>query len=63
MEAVRVLVSSTNSVRGTNNRLCQVAAETLGIPYECADIAQADTTIVPNSGPTVLTNGLWSSET
>jgi len=51
--SVRVLVSSTEFGQGTNTVLCQVAAETLGIPYECADIAQADTTIVPNSGPTV----------
>src|SRR5258708_11215729 len=51
--SVRILVSSTEFGQGTNTVLCQVAAETLGIPYECVDIAQADTTIVPNSGPTV----------
>jgi CO/xanthine dehydrogenase Mo-binding subunit len=50
---VRVLVSSTEFGQGTNTVLCQIAAETLGIPYECVTIAQADTTIVPNSGPTV----------
>jgi CO/xanthine dehydrogenase Mo-binding subunit len=51
--SVRILVSSTEFGQGTNTVLCQVAAETLGIPYECVAIAQADTTIVPNSGPTV----------
>jgi len=50
---VRVLVSSTEFGQGTNTVLCQIAAEALGIPYECVAIAQADTTIVPNSGPTV----------
>jgi CO/xanthine dehydrogenase Mo-binding subunit len=50
---VRILVSSTEFGQGTNTVLCQIAAETLGISYECVTIAQADTTIVPNSGPTV----------
>jgi CO/xanthine dehydrogenase Mo-binding subunit len=50
---VRILVSSTEFGQGTNTVLCQVAAETLGIPYDCITIAQPDTTTVPNSGPTV----------
>ncbi len=50
---VRVLVSSTEIGQGTNTILCQVAAETLGLPYEDVEIAQPDTTAVPNSGPTV----------
>src|SRR6202030_2467347 len=50
---VRILVSSTEFGQGTNTVLCQVAAETLGIPYERISIAQPDTTNVPNSGPTV----------
>jgi CO/xanthine dehydrogenase Mo-binding subunit len=33
--------------------LCQIAAEALGLPYEQVGIAQADTSEVPNSGPTV----------
>src|SRR5205823_3131479 len=37
----------------TNTILCQVAAETLGVPYECTYIHQPDTRLVPNSGPTV----------
>jgi CO/xanthine dehydrogenase Mo-binding subunit len=51
--SVRVLVSSTEFGQGTNTVLCQIAAEALGLPYEYVSIAQADTTIVPNSGPTV----------
>src|SRR6266850_2345824 len=50
---VRVLVSSAEFGQGTNTVLCQIAAEALGLPYESAAIAQPDTTVVPNSGPTV----------
>ena len=51
--SVRVLVSSTEFGQGTKTVLCQIAAETLGVPYEQVGIAQADTDEVPNSGPTV----------
>lgn len=49
----RILVSSTEFGQGTNTILCQVAAQTLGVPYESVVIAQPDTQLVPNSGPTV----------
>jgi CO/xanthine dehydrogenase Mo-binding subunit len=49
----RLLVSSTEFGQGTNTVLCQVAAQTLGLPYEDVSIAQPDTHLVPNSGPTV----------
>ena len=49
----RILVSSTEFGQGTNTILCQVAAETLHLPYEDILIAQPDTARVPNSGPTV----------
>jgi CO/xanthine dehydrogenase Mo-binding subunit len=49
----RILVSSTEFGQGTNTILCQVCAQTLGIPYEDVLIAQPDTARVPNSGPTV----------
>ena len=48
-----VLVSSTEFGQGTNTILCQVAAETLQLPYEAVSIAPIDTSVVPNSGPTV----------
>ena len=51
--SVRVLVSSTEFGQGTKTVLCQIAAEALGLPYEQVGIAQADTSEVPNSGPTV----------
>jgi CO/xanthine dehydrogenase Mo-binding subunit len=51
--SVRVLVSSAEFGQGTNTVLCQIAAETLRVPYENVGIAQPDTGAVPNSGPTV----------
>jgi CO/xanthine dehydrogenase Mo-binding subunit len=48
-----ILASSTEFGQGTNTILCQVAAQTLGLPYEEVSIAQPDTHLVPNSGPTV----------
>jgi CO/xanthine dehydrogenase Mo-binding subunit len=48
-----ILVSSTEFGQGTNTILCQIAAQTLGLPYEDIGIARPDTHLVPNSGPTV----------
>src|SRR6202790_2370939 len=50
---IRVLVSSAEFGQGTNTVLCQIAAEALNLPYENISIAQPDTQLVPNSGPTV----------
>jgi CO/xanthine dehydrogenase Mo-binding subunit len=50
---VRVLVSSTEFGQGTNTILTQIAAETLGVDYGDVIMAPPDTSIVPNSGPTV----------
>jgi CO/xanthine dehydrogenase Mo-binding subunit len=50
---IRVLVSSTEFGQGTKTVLSQIAAETLGLPYEDVEMVQPDTEKVPNSGPTV----------
>jgi CO/xanthine dehydrogenase Mo-binding subunit len=50
---VRILVSSTEIGQGTNTILAQIVAETLGIDYDCVELARPDTGEVPNSGPTV----------
>lgn len=50
---VQVFVSSTEFGQGTNTILCQVAADALCLPYEEVAMAPADTSLVPNSGPTV----------
>jgi CO/xanthine dehydrogenase Mo-binding subunit len=49
----QILVSSTEFGQGTNTILSQVAAQTLQLPYDDILIHQPDTSIVPNSGPTV----------
>jgi CO/xanthine dehydrogenase Mo-binding subunit len=48
-----ILASSTEFGQGTNTILAQVCAQTLRIPYEEILVAQPDTSIVPDSGPTV----------
>jgi CO/xanthine dehydrogenase Mo-binding subunit len=50
---VRVLSSNTEIGQGTNTIFAQIAAETLGVPLEAIDVAQPDTSVVPDSGPTV----------
>jgi len=50
---VRVLVSSTEFGQGTNTILTQIAAESVGVGYDDVLMAPSDTSIVPNSGPTV----------
>jgi CO/xanthine dehydrogenase Mo-binding subunit len=50
---VRVLSSNTEIGQGTNTIFAQIAADTLGVPAESIEIAQPDTSIVPDSGPTV----------
>jgi len=50
---IRVLVSSTEFGQGTNTVLCQIAAEALGIDYDLVEMAPPDTSVVPNTGPTV----------
>jgi CO/xanthine dehydrogenase Mo-binding subunit len=48
-----ILVSSTEFGQGTNTILAQVCAQSLRIPYDEVLVQQPDTSIVPNSGPTV----------
>ena len=50
---VRILAASTEIGQGTNTIFSQIAAEALGIPESLIEVAQPDTSQVPNSGPTV----------
>jgi CO/xanthine dehydrogenase Mo-binding subunit len=50
---VRVLAGSTEMGQGTNTVFAQIAAETLGLDCDQIEILQPDTSVVPNSGPTV----------
>jgi CO/xanthine dehydrogenase Mo-binding subunit len=50
---VRVLVASTEIGQGTRTMLAQIVADTLGVPYASVEVNAADTSEVPDSGPTV----------
>jgi CO/xanthine dehydrogenase Mo-binding subunit len=50
---VRILAASTEIGQGTNTIFSQIAADTLRIGYDRIELAQPDTAMVPNSGPTV----------
>ena len=50
---VRVLVGSTEIGQGTRTMLAQIVADTLGVPYDNVEVNAADTSEVPDSGPTV----------
>jgi CO/xanthine dehydrogenase Mo-binding subunit len=50
---VCVLAGSTEMGQGTNTIFAQIAAEALSLECEQIEILQPDTSLVPNSGPTV----------
>jgi CO/xanthine dehydrogenase Mo-binding subunit len=50
---IRILTASTEMGQGTKTIFPQLAAEQLGVPVEDVEIAPQDTSIVPDSGPTV----------
>ena len=49
----RILVANTEIGQGTRTMLAQIVADALGVPYEQVEVAQPDTSRVPDSGPTV----------
>ena len=50
---VQVLAASTEIGQGTNTIFSQIAADAIGLDPEQIDVVQPDTSIVPDSGPTV----------
>jgi CO/xanthine dehydrogenase Mo-binding subunit len=52
-QGVRVLTSSTEIGQGTRTMHAQIVADALGVSYEEVEVAQPDTSRVPDSGPTV----------
>jgi CO/xanthine dehydrogenase Mo-binding subunit len=50
---VRLLVSSTEIGQGTRTMHAQIVADAMGLPYEQVEVAPIDTSVVPDSGPTV----------
>ena len=51
--AILALTASTEMGQGARTVLAQVVAEALGIEPEAVEVARADTSRVPNTGPTV----------
>jgi CO/xanthine dehydrogenase Mo-binding subunit len=50
---VRILVASTEIGQGTRTMHAQIVADTLKLPYDDVEVSEADTSRVPDSGPTV----------
>jgi len=50
---IRILTASTEMGQGTKTIFPQIVADALGVDYDDVEIAPQDTSIVPNSGPTV----------
>jgi CO/xanthine dehydrogenase Mo-binding subunit len=50
---VKVLAANVEMGQGTNTVFTQIAADALGIDQDDVEIAQPDTLVVPDSGPTV----------
>ena len=50
---IRVLTASTEMGQGTKTIFPQLVADALGVEYDDVEIAPQDTSIVPDSGPTV----------
>jgi CO/xanthine dehydrogenase Mo-binding subunit len=49
----RILVANTEIGQGTRTMLAQIVADALGWPYDAIEVNAADTSEVPDSGPTV----------
>ncbi len=49
----KILVASTEIGQGTRTMHAQIVADALGVPYESIEVAQPDTSLVADSGPTV----------
>ncbi len=50
---VRVLTACTEIGQGTNTIFAQIAADALELPLDAIEVVQPDTSVVPDSGPTV----------
>lgn len=49
----RILVGSTEIGQGTRTMHAQIVADALGVAYDAVEVSEADTSRVPDSGPTV----------
>lgn len=53
VRGARVRVATTEIGQGARTVHAQIVADTLGMPYDAIEVVQADTSEVPDSGPTV----------
>jgi CO/xanthine dehydrogenase Mo-binding subunit len=51
--SIRVLSDQTEMGQGMRTVFAQIVGDRLGIPFEDVDVVRQDTSVVPNSGPTV----------
>jgi CO/xanthine dehydrogenase Mo-binding subunit len=51
--AIRVLIANAEIGQGTKTIFPMMAGDALGVPPEAVEVAQPDTSVVPDSGPTV----------
>ncbi|HPQ40438.1 MAG TPA: xanthine dehydrogenase family protein molybdopterin-binding subunit, partial [bacterium] len=51
--SIRVFIGNTEMGQGARSVIAQIAAETLSAPFEAVHVSRADTSRVPDSGPTV----------
>ena len=51
--SVRIAIGGAEMGQGLHTVLSQIASESFGVPMEAFRIAEADTAIVPDSGPRV----------
>jgi CO/xanthine dehydrogenase Mo-binding subunit len=51
--SVRIAIGGTEMGQGLHTVLSQIASQSLGVPMEAIRVADADTAIVPDSGPSV----------
>jgi CO/xanthine dehydrogenase Mo-binding subunit len=59
--SVAVAVGTVEMGQGLTTVMTQVAAEALGVPMDCVQLAPVDTSRVPDSGPTVASRGTMMS--
>lgn len=50
---VRIAVAATEFGQGTRTMLAQIVADAMALPYEAVEVAEVDTSLVVDSGPTV----------
>ncbi len=54
----RVLAATTDMGQAAPTAFAQIAADALGVPLERLSVAQPDTSVVPDSGPTVASRSI-----